>query len=590
MNPLFICFLLTCSTPAPVTVSVTSSLPSPAPLGTLVTWTASATAFNPGTLAFRFRIRHFGADFKTVVDFGPKTSLDWTTIDREGQYEIEVTAMNTATSETATASSVFHFTPLATGQAPVVTASVHPMVAIFSAPPCAAGGRMRVQYSTATGGAMQTTPFKACRPAASMNFYLAGMYQSTAYTAQSILDTGSSFVTGDPIPFKTGVVGLLPPTVTAITKSAPPTTDGVLVQSLFIGNSIATDLSGNLIWYSPGDISFLTRAAPGGFFLGIGENGMKDPSQQFVREFDVAGITQAETNAVRINQQLAVLGIHPINGFHHEARKLPDGQYLVLANSERILTDVQGPGPVDVIGDTILVLDANLQVTWAWDSFDHLDTHRAAVLGEICTVAPSLACPPFYQNKQANDWLHGNALQLTPDGSILYSARHQDWVIKIDYHNGAGNGDVLWRLGKQGDFQMKSTDPSPWFSHQHDPNFEANGTVLLVFDDGNDRYAADPTAQSRGQALNIDETNRTASLLLNANLGSYSQAVGSAQRLPNGDYHFDSGFIFVVDSTGKASTLAQSVEVDKTGKIVYAIQFAAPEYRTIRMRDLYTAP
>ncbi|HEY4363457.1 MAG TPA: aryl-sulfate sulfotransferase [Bryobacteraceae bacterium] len=568
---------------------MSSSVSSPAPLGTVVTWTANASAANPGTLAYRFRIRRLGANFQTVVDFGPKNTLDWTTIDREGSYEIEVAAMNMATSETAAASSLFQFTPLSSGKTSAVTASSHPLVEIYSAPPCAVGGRMRIQYSTA-GGSVQTTPFQDCHPGATMNFYLAGMYQNTAYTAQQILDTGTAFVTGGPLPFTTGAVGLLPPPVTALTNTPVPMTDGVLVQSLFDGNSIATDLNGKLIWYSPGDIAFLTRAVGGGTFLGIGEDGTKDPSQQFVREFDLAGITQAETNAARVNQQLAALGIHAISGFHHEARKLLDGQYLVLAASERILTDIQGAGDVDVIGDTILVLDQDLQVSWAWDSFDHLDTHRTAVFGETCTPAATLACPPFYLSKIANDWLHGNSLQLTPDGNILYSARHQDWVYKIDYHNGAGAGDVLWRMGKQGDFQITSSDPSPWFSHQHDPNFEPNGTVMTVFDDGNDRYAADPRAHSRGQAIKIDEVNRTATLLLNADVGSYSQAVGSAQRLPNGDYHFDSGFIYVVDANGNANTLAQSVELDKAGALVYGIQFAAPEYRTIRMRDLYTAP
>jgi hypothetical protein len=503
-------------------------------------------------------------------------------------YEIEVAATNTVTGVVAVGSSLFQFTPLS-GKTAVVTPSVHPMVAIYSAPHCAAGGRMRVEYSTA-GGPLQSTPFQPCRPGASMNFYLAGMYQNTAYTAYHVLDTGTSFVNGDPIPFTSGVVGLVPPAVTLLTAPPVPTVDGVLLQSFLSGYSIATDLNGKLVWYSPGDITFLTRASSGGLFMAIGEDNTKDTSHQFIREFDVAGIKQAETNAARVSQQLVALGMHPINAFHHEARRLPDGKFLVLADSERILTDVQGPGPVDVIGDTIVVLDANLQVTWAWDAFDHLDTHRAAVLGETCTVMPSLACPPFHLAPQANDWLHGNSLQLTPDGNILYSARHQDWVIKIDYHNGAGAGDVLWRLGKAGDFAISSSDPSPWFSHQHDPNFEANGKILTVFDDGNDRFAADPKAHSRGQALAIDEPNRTATPLLSADLGSYSAAVGSAQRLPNGDYHFDSGFITIPDATGKLNLFAQSVEVDKNGTIVYRIQFAAPEYRSMRMKDLYTAP
>ena len=138
---------------------------------------------------------------------------------------------------------------------------------------------------------------------------------------------------------------------------------------------------------------------------------------------------------------------------------------------------MQGPGQVDVIGEMILVLDRDLQVEWTWDAFDHLDVSRKATLGEVCTPGAG-GCPPFYLSDTANDWLHGNGLQLTPDGNILFSARHQDWVLKINYDNGQGNGDIMYRIGKDGDFRILSSDPSPWFSHQHDPNFEADNTTL----------------------------------------------------------------------------------------------------------------
>ena len=53
------------------------------------------------------------------------------------------------------------------------------------------------------------------------------------------------------------------------------------------------------------------------------------------------------------------------------------------------------------------------------------------------------------------------------DGNLIVSVRHQDWVIKIDYAHGHGDGHVIWRLGQGGDFAVISSDPSPWFSHQH---------------------------------------------------------------------------------------------------------------------------
>ncbi len=38
------------------------------------------------------------------------------------------------------------------------------------------------------------------------------------------------------------------------------------------------------------------------------------------------------------------------------------------------------------------------------------------------------------------------------DGNLIISIRHQNWLVKIDYNNGAGAGDILWHLGYQGDF------------------------------------------------------------------------------------------------------------------------------------------
>lgn len=595
---------------AQMSVTLTPSVPSPAPLGTAVEWTATVSNGGAGTLFYRFRTsrlnriptqfntRSFLTDgylnsdeavagtFRTVVDYGPKSSFTWSPIDREGSYQVEVSVKNNDTGETAFAVALYRLTPLADGTEPVITPTSHPLVFIYSAPPCPERSRMRVEFRSADGTA-QDTPSKACDSRHSMNFYLAGLRANAEYTAQQILGRDGSTVAGPALSFETGDIPLQTPPATPLT-SAVPSTDRILLQSVLQTRSIATDLSGNVVWYGPPGISFLTRPEKGGTFMGIFEDGSQNPSRQFVREFDFLGNTIVETNAARVNEQLAAMGVHPINAFHHEARKMPGGGYLVLAATERMLTGVQGPGPVDILGDTVLVLDSNLQVTWAWDAFDHLDPHRTAILGEKCKYPAGLVCAPFYLSDTVNDWLHGNSLQLTPDGNILFSLRHQDWIIKIDYENGLGSGDILWRLGKDGDFQMNSSDPFPWFSHQHDANVEPDNTTLAVFDDGNTRVASDPAGHSRGQVLQIDETNRTATLLLNGDLGTYSYALGSAQRLPNGDYHFDSGL--AADPSGHGGMVAQSLELNMSGQMVYGIQFGALEYRSFRMPDLYTAP
>jgi hypothetical protein len=363
---------------------------------------------------------------------------------------------------------------------------------------------------------------------------------------------------------------------------SPPTPGGILLHSNFYGPSFATDLSGNLLWFYPPTITFLTQVEPGGKFLGLisptfVSSPAFDPSQQIFREFDLAGNTLRETNGARLNEQLAPLGKR-IGIVHHDARALPDGTVMVLASTERILTNVQGAGAVDVIGDTIVVLDQDLQLKWVWDAFDHLDPHRMATLGETC---PSIGCGPPYLAKTGNDWLHGDALQFLADGNLLYSSRHQDWVFKIDYRNGAGTGDVIWRMGPGGDFQMVSSDPSAWFSHQHDAQFSASDpTTLTVFDDGNIRQAANAQAHSRGQALRVDEQNRVVTLTTDVDLGGFSFALGTAQQIAGG-YYFGGGWFLPANNS-------MSLETDSSGNQLYRFTNSEPEYRSYLLTDLYT--
>jgi hypothetical protein len=181
----------------------------------------------------------------------------------------------------------------------------------------------------------------------------------------------------------------------------------------------------------------------------------------------------------------------------------------------------------------------------------------------------------------AVDWLHINAVSWSPaDGNLVLSVRHQDWVLKIDYENGTGNGHVIWRLGQGGDFAVSSTDPNPWFSHQHNAHYIDDSTVIL-FDNGNTRRASDPHVDSRGQVWKLDEQTMTATLVFNVDLGNYSDHFGAAQRLSNGDYVFTSG------AQGNPPNLfGQSIEVRPDGTTAYILQDNVAEYRSFRIRTL----
>src|SRR5262249_5953155 len=248
-----------------------------------------------------------------------------------------------------------------------------------------------------------------------------------------------------------------------------------------------------------------------------------------------------------------------------DVERLPNGDTAVIAPTERTV-DVNGT-PTQCVGMTIVVLDKDFQVAWAWDAFDHLDVNRGPILGEDLQPGGAdqlTASPPVLP---AVDWVHINAVSWSPaDGNLVLSMRNQDWVIKIDYENGQGDGHVIWRLGQDGDFAVNSTDPSLWFSHQHNAHYIDDATLIL-FDNGNTRRASDPTADSRGQVWKLDEQTMTATLVVNVDLGNYSFAAGAAQRLSNGNYVLSSGF------QGQAPNIfGQSIEVRPDGTKAYVLQ------------------
>ncbi len=583
-----------------MSVVLQSTEPSPAPVGTVVTWATAVNDAAPGEIWYRFRIRRGEPEFHTVRDFSPESSLDILT--REANYDLEVTARNVETGDTAVKTVLFQSVSAVAGGQPVVLPTGHPLVFLYAAPACPVGGRMRVEFRPApqpvtmrpvsdrtiratnrTGGQdlPQTTPWQDCLDGGNLDVLLGGMRASADYVAQQFVQVEDQETPGPVLTFHTGEIDVVLP---RSSLRVPP--QRLLPQQTLLlaagSSAVAMDENGNVVWYYC-CLSYLTRPVGGGTFMGIVSTHDVGRSGQLVREFDLLGQIVRETNAARVNEQLAEMGVRKIDAFHHEARALPDGKLLVLASAEQLFEDVQGPGTVNVLGDVILVLDRDLQVEWAWDSFEHLDVSRKAVLDESCT-----ACPPLFEGMVAttNDWLHGNAAQRTADGNLIYSARHQDWLIKIDYRDGEGSGAVIWRLGKDGDFQVESdsTDPYPWFSHQHDPEFEADGTLTL-FDNGNTRQDLFPDAHSRGQAIQLDETNRVAHLVLNADLGAFSWAVGAAQQLSDGNYHFDSGWLST-EPDGPPS-FSQATEVDPAGKIVYRLEISSPAYRSFRLNGLY---
>lgn len=555
-----------------IEVTLKPSGTSPQPVGQFITWMAeSAGTENPVWYRFRYRV---DGDYRLIRDFSPLTELEWTLPLGHGTVDIEVTARDQVTGELAATEEPFTFHSAAVDDLPHVSGTGHPLVFIYSAPQCA--GRVRVTFQTGANRA-QSTPWRDCEPGRDVHFYLAGLRESTAYRATGEVEQNGRVTQLTAISFSTAEipedVSLAPQSV--LRNDGGLSGEGFVLQApLYPNHPAAADLNGNITWYYPGAISLLTRQEQGGRFWGLIQS-PGEKSAQVIREFDLAGVTLRETNAARINEQLEARGMRPMGAFHHEVRSLPNGHVLALTSIEQLMTGVQGDGEVNVIGDGIVVLDENLNLVWAWDGFDHLDPRQKALLDEKCNIG---GCPPLFLSKDGNDWTHANSVQLTADGDLLVSLRHLDQVIKINYDNGAGDGHVEWRFGRGGDFQLDGP-ASLWFSHQHDAQMLDDGTLIL-FDNGNVRYMADRTVQSRGQAWRIDPVARTAKAIVNADLGGYAFALGSAQRLSNGNYHFGLGWLL-------PSNEARGIEVTPAGTKVFELGIGRPAYRSFRSTSLY---
>ncbi len=361
--------------------------------------------------------------------------------------------------------------------------------------------------------------------------------------------------------------------------------------------AFATDLEGNVLWtYShegsnPDSVQPI-KLLPNGHFLVLisaaTPNVSSIPSNpppgtiNVVREVDLAGNTIRELTLAGFSRSLAGQGYKfNLQGFHHDVLALPNGHLVLLVNLVKSFTNLTGfPGPKDVLGDLLVDVDSNFKPTWVWDTFDHLDINRH----------------PF----SFPDWTHGNALLYSADDhNLLFSIRHESWIVKIDYRDGKGSGKILWRLGPDGDFKLiGGNDPTDWFYAQHDPTYFTPNTTgifqLGVFDNGNDREflssarcgsaGSPPCHYSTAPVLQVDEVAKTATILSHYTppASFYSYFGGNVILLPDG--HIE------VDFCGaQGGSIIQ--ELDPSGGTVQVVwQARTPgsnQYRTQRLPSLY---
>jgi hypothetical protein len=200
----------------------------------------------------------------------------------------------------------------------------------------------------------------------------------------------------------------------------------------------------------------------------------------------------------------------------HEFLIAPDGvaYFTTYRPYTADLRAVNGPAHGAAVDATIQGIDlATGELVFSWSSAEHIG------------LAESYQ---KYSKDAPYDPVHLNSIDLTPEGTLLVSARNTWTVYKID----PSNGDIVWRLGgKKSDFSLGRDVRFAW---QHDARAHADGTISL-FDD---EAAPAESTQSRGLILSVDETAKTAAVAgqyFHPSKALLAGSQGSVQILPGGN-------------------------------------------------------
>lgn len=507
---------------------------------------------------------------------------------------VAVTVVATSAADPSLTATV-HITVLVPG---AVTATANPLVAQYSFI-LPKDGNVTVHFGTSTKYALQTWSQAAPAGGGTVNMLVAGMTQNTTYHMSANVQFADGTQFNDPD--QTFTTGTIPaaniPSIQVSNPQALGPGNGIelldLTNTTFANLNLietaASDLNGNLIWYyepgaAAGFIPFPLKLLPNGHMImdisSVVTYGQYQPS--VIQEVDLAGNSVWQLSALQLTSELSAMGYNiNISDFHHDLLPLPNGHLIVLANMQQQYNNLPGyPGTTGVIGDLLIDLDQNRNPVWVWSSFDHLDVNRHPM--------------------NFPDWTHSNAILYSPDdGNLLLSMRHQNWIIKIDYQDGKGTGNILWRLGEGGDFTLQGgTDPIDWFYAQHGPKIlspNSTGVFQLgVFDNGNDRIvdssgtvcgsAGAPGCYSTVPILSVDENAKTATILWRYNPQVFSVFGGNVENLPNGDIEFD------ICALSLAPPAAQIMEVteQQTAQTIWQMNIAGENaYRAFRIPSLY---
>jgi len=542
-----------------------------------------------------------GQTTRFTVTTNDTTGVTWMasagTIDGNGNYTAPsgsqaATATVTATSKqdsSKSASATVNVVPPGT-----LATTPNGQVALYTVS-AAAPGNVSAQFGLDTTYGLTTWTQPVPQGGGAVSLFIAGMKGNMTYHIRGGVQfaDGSQFQDADQTFTTVGLPAAQLPVITTTTTAGMTPQSGVELLDLVNGATAVApvaviDLDGNALWtYNPeilGVSAHPIKLLPNGHFLV--NFAAPTGANSVMQEVDLAGTVIWQMKATDLNNALAAscsasqIGCNlTVLGTHHDFIPLDNGHLIILASEQR---DISG---TTVTGDVVIDLDQNHNPVWLWDEFDHLDINRQ---------------PYLYP-----DWTHTNAMLYSKDdGNLIISIRHQNWLVKVDYANGTGTGDILWHLGYEGDFSLLNSDgsaddnPQDWFFAQHGPSFVSTNTTgafsLVLFDNGDDRgVTAMPggTCGVTGQVacystvpmFDLDETAKTAKFTFHPTAATYSYFGGNAAVLKNGNVEYCES----AGGPGIAGDIYEITQNDAAQTVWKMLVTGQEAYRGQRIPSLY---
>lgn len=363
---------------------------------------------------------------------------------------------------------------------------------------------------------------------------LVGLKPETQYSYQVIESPGKASKTYQ---FTTGQV---PAEVLRVKKDL---TDSmkfngyILLRRYFkSGADVMLDSDGDIVWYHLYDIPVRRAFA-------------WTKQKTIISIYDTARIQEVDLWGNTILDIDLEKQVQPLTVNHEIFYAADDNIIAVSTDSLKVDLSFRGIREKKLIkGSGIVKLDKEGKILWRWSLLKN--TEYKPLIQSMANVDEILG--------------HANSIAVAMDGNYLVSFRDFNQIWKID----KTNGNVIWKLGRDGDFKMPEES---YFIRQHSLHINQQGQ-LVMFDNGDLKLRPN----SRIVSLEIDEDNRSAKLMnlviLPRSLSSYRMC--SAYSIELGKY--------LVCTSRKDATIAI---VNDSGKILWKVVGDNSSYRAYYLQN-----